>query len=101
MEDIALALICFGLLLPSVHCKWMYLFDIKCTIFHLGYCNSSDVRLYNSLGTTPGEGSVQYCYSETWYSACDYDWDCREANVVCKQLGYVKAGTIIIVKLFK
>ena len=87
MECITLVLICLGQLLPSVHCKWMYLFDFKFIICHLGYCNSSDVRLYNLLGTTPGEGSVQYCYSERWYSACDYDWDCSEGNVMCRQLG--------------
>ena len=33
--------------------------------------------------------------SNTWYSVCYESWYCANANVACRQLGYVKAGTYI------
>ena len=58
-----------------------------------GSCSKSgSVRLYSYSSSTPeNEGTVQYCYSGTWYSVCDYSWDCADANVVCGQLGFGKA----------
>ena len=53
---------------------------------------SAAVRLYSSSSSTPEtEGAVQICYSGTWYSVCDYSWDCADGNVVCRQLGLGKA----------
>ena len=85
------------LLLPSANCKGLYIYIFK--YFFLGYCSYGAVRLYNTHSTTQSEGAVQYCYSNTWYSVCDYGWDCREANVVCRQLGYDKAGKSMISKV--
>ena len=60
-------------------------------------CTYGSIRLYDAYGdpNKTHAGSVQYCYSGTWYSACYINWDCREANVACRQLGYVKAGTYL------
>ena len=49
---------------------------------------TGSVRLYNTATDEEGEGAVQICYSGAWYSVCDYNWDCADANVVCRQLGY-------------
>ena len=53
------------------------------------YCSThGSIRLYNTISDVEGEGIVQVCYYGTWYSVCDEYWDCAEATVACRQLGY-------------
>lgn len=57
---------------------------MNCTTF-------GEVRLYN--GSVPSEGSVQVCSSDqNWSGVCDFSWDCIDATVTCKQLGYSGSG---------
>ena len=49
-------------------------------------CNDGDVRL--SDGTSKDEGRVEVCKGEEWGTFCDNFWDRREAQVICRQLGY-------------
>ncbi|XP_019848942.1 PREDICTED: deleted in malignant brain tumors 1 protein-like [Amphimedon queenslandica] len=57
-------------------------------------CSDGSIRLYNIVGgIETGRGLVQYCYSGSWYSVCNVEWDCPEANVACHQLGYFGAST--------
>ena len=60
----------------------------------LGCSPHGSLRLYDAANNVDetGRGAVQYCYSGTWYSACDINWDCSEANVACRQLGYLGAS---------
>ena len=52
----------------------------------LSSCTNGTVRLMN--GSTSDEGRVEVCVNGEWGTVCDSGWDRREAEVVCRQLGY-------------
>ena len=55
-------------------------------------CNNNDVRLVG--GVVAWEGAVEVCQNDEWLSICDEAWDARDAQVICKQLGYSTEGQI-------
>ena len=48
------------------------------------------VRLSGS--TVKYAGRVEICIETTWTPLCDQSWDFKDAQVVCKELGYSTYG---------
>ena len=42
---------------------------------------------------------LQICVSNSWQAVCDDFWDCNNAIVACKQLGYNGTGIILMMRL--
>ena len=57
-------------------------------------CNDTDIRLVNGL--TLHEGRVEICNYGLWGSICYYQWDHRDARVVCRQLGYDGRESVVL-----
>lgn len=58
-------------------------------ILHIATLKTGTVRLIG--GTSPSEGRVEVFYSGVWGTVCDSQWDHRDGDVVCRQLGYLRA----------
>ena len=37
-------------------------------------------------------GRIEICIETTWTTLCDQSWDFKDAQVVCKELGYSPYG---------
>ena len=53
-------------------------------------CNNGDLRLMG--GSNMFEGRVELCWNETWGTICDGFWSTNDANVACRQLGFLDTG---------
>ena len=53
-------------------------------------CSSGDVRLVG--GSVESEGSVEICFMSLWGLISATNWLDINAEVVCRELGYVSAG---------
>ncbi|XP_038051810.1 deleted in malignant brain tumors 1 protein-like [Patiria miniata] len=72
-----------------------FLSAVLCAVLLASVCNNAvhaaiPVRLVN--GNTPNEGRVEIFYQDQWGTICHNGWSSREANVICRQLGYPSAS---------
>ena len=64
-------------------------------ILYITDCEDGDVQLVG--GTTKNEGTVEVCFDNLWGLIEEAGWTDKDAEVVCKQLGYEVEGMTKIV----
>ena len=79
----------FYFLKRTFYCSLVICVVYFLSVFTFSHSASSTIRLVG--GTTQYEGRVEVYRNRQWQTVCDDSWDIREAQVVCRQLGYGSA----------
>ena len=56
-------------------------------------CTDGDVHL--SGGLTESEGTIEVCFDHLWGLVAQSEWSTPDAEVTCRQLGYLSEGAQI------
>ena len=59
------------------------------TFIHVD-CEDSDVKLTG--GSSEAEGTVQICFDNQWGLISESGWSQKDAQVVCRELGFLVEG---------
>lgn len=55
-----------------------------------------DIRLIKSVGSSSdAQGLVEMYLDDQWTMVCNNGWDLEDASIVCKQLGFQSAGSVM------
>ncbi len=55
-------------------------------------CQTGDIRLIG--GTVSNDGRLEICINNHWGGICSLNWDSKDTQVTCKQLGYQEQGML-------
>lgn len=79
-------------------CLQLVLFYVLDSATVVSNCSHGDIRL--TAVTQNLSGKVELCVHGIWGAVCNHGWDTEDANVACKQLGFLSYGkTFITLKL--
>lgn len=76
--------------LYGLYCVWRTTILILVDAVVQSNCTNGELRLAGGSG--PYEGRVELCVNEAWGTVCSIGWNNADANVVCRQLGYLPIG---------
>ena len=65
---------------------------LLCALFPVECPVPGEIRLVNGNKIGGLEGRVEICFGGRWGTVCDDSWDYRDAEVVCRQLGFGTNG---------
>ena len=65
------------------------LYTLKLLYCFTDPCPDNPIRLNGTSNTYSGR--VEYCYNGIFGTICDDEWSLQDANVACRQLGFVGA----------
>ena len=56
-------------------------------------CTDGDMRLVD--GRFENEGRLEFCFQNHWGTVCDDDFNPHEAELVCRELGFLHEGLCV------
>ena len=70
---------------------WKHAFNAELHV--ITECSTpGEIRLVNGNDTHGNKGRVEICLKGHWGTVCHDSWDYRDAEVVCRQLGFGSIG---------